>query len=92
VEVEPSARRARELGDPWTREAKHGERRAAAVLLVRRQRALPLAGDIEQVDDLIGLEKRPARLRNLQPGAAPRLVPQPGVTPSTVSRRTAVSA
>jgi hypothetical protein len=36
---------------------------------MRRQAALPVAGDVEQVDRLVGLEERPAGLRNLHPPA-----------------------
>jgi hypothetical protein len=54
VEIEPGARRARQLRDARARQAERREQRAAPVLLVRRQLGLPLAGDLEEVDDLVG--------------------------------------
>ena len=54
VEIEPGARRAHQLRDARAREAERREQRAAPVLLVRRQLGLPLAGDLEEVDDLVG--------------------------------------
>ena len=71
VQVEPCARRARQLGDPRARKTERREQRTASVLLVRRQRALPLARDVEQVDDLVELKERPPRLRHVPPPAAP---------------------
>jgi len=64
VEVEPCAR---QLGDPRAREAERRKQRSATVLLVRREAALPFVGDVEQVDRLVGLEERPAGLRDLHP-------------------------
>jgi hypothetical protein len=51
VEVQPRAGRTCQLRDPWAREAERREQRATPVLLMRRQLALPLAGDVEEIDD-----------------------------------------
>jgi hypothetical protein len=51
---------------PW-----RSSQRATSVLLMLRQLALPLAGDVEEIDDLIRLEERAPRLRHLHTAPAP---------------------
>jgi hypothetical protein len=88
VDVEPAAARGRQLRDPRAGQAEGREERARAAAVVRREVALPLAGDVQQRHDLVGLEEPAAHARLLHP---PPTIFSPSAISSMMSIRTSES-
>jgi hypothetical protein len=57
------------LDDPGSGEPEHDQQRTAAVALVLRDGLLPLACDVEHVEEHVGHQQRPALSSHLQPAA-----------------------